>query len=39
MPLEQVRAVDARRLVKKLGKLDRATLGTALSVLRAFFAE
>jgi mRNA interferase MazF len=39
MLLEQVRAVDARRLVKKVGQLDRMTLGAALGVLRALFAE
>jgi len=39
MLLEQVRAVDSRRLVKKLGEVDRLTLRSALAVLRALFAE
>jgi mRNA interferase MazF len=39
MLLEQVRTVDARRLVKKVGKIDRLTLSAALAVLRALFAE
>jgi mRNA interferase MazF len=37
--LEQVRAVDARRLMKKLGQIDRLTLNAALAVLRSLFAE
>lgn len=37
--LEQVRAVDTRRLVKRLGKVDRPTLVAALAVLRDLFAE
>ena len=37
--LEQVRAVDAQRLVKKLGKVDRQTLVASLAVLRDLFAE
>jgi mRNA interferase MazF len=37
--LEQVRAVDARRLVKKVGQIDRLTLSSALAVLRSLFAE
>lgn len=39
MLLEQVRAVDARRLVRKVGQLDRMTLSAALAVLRSLFAE
>jgi mRNA interferase MazF len=39
MLLEQVRAVDGRRLVKKVGQLDRLTLNAALAVLRSLFAE
>jgi len=31
--------VDAGRLVKKVGKIDRLTLSAALSVLRALFTE
>jgi mRNA interferase MazF len=37
--LEQVRVVDARRLVRKIGQIDRLTLSAALSVLRSLFAE
>lgn len=39
MLLEQIRAVDRTRLVKRIGQLDRATLQSALAVLRAIFAE
>jgi mRNA interferase MazF len=39
MLLEQVRAVDARRLVRKVGQLDPSTLSAALTVLRSLFAE
>ncbi len=39
MLLEQVRAVDANRFVKKLGQLDRLTLHAALAVLRELFAD
>jgi mRNA interferase MazF len=39
MLLEQIRAVDADRLVNRIGQLDRLTLSSALTVLRAFFAE
>lgn len=39
MLLEQVRVVDARRLVKKVGQINRPTLGAALAVLRSLFAE
>jgi len=39
MLLEQVRAVDARRLVRKVGQLDRMTLGATIGVLRALFSE
>jgi mRNA interferase MazF len=37
--LEQIRAVDTRRLVKKVGHIDRQTLSAALAVLRSLFAE
>jgi mRNA interferase MazF len=37
--LEQIRTVDARRLVKKVGQIDRLTLSAALAVLRSLFAE
>jgi mRNA interferase MazF len=37
--LEQVRVVDSRRLVKKLGQIDRFALRSALAVLRALFTE
>jgi mRNA interferase MazF len=37
--LEQLRTVDARRLVKKVGQIDRLTLSAALAVLRSLFAE
>ena len=36
---EQVRAVDKTRLVKRLGKLDPATLAQLLSVLRDTFED
>ena len=39
MLLEQVRVVDARRLVRKVGQIDRLTLSAALAVLRSLFAE
>lgn len=39
MLLEQIRAVDRERLVKRVGRLDQATLQTALAVLRAIFTE
>ncbi len=39
MLLEQIRAVDANRLVKRIGQLDRLTLSSALAVLRALFAD
>ena len=39
MLLEQVRAVDRGRLVKKVGQIDRLTLSAALAVLRSLFAE
>ena len=38
MLLEQVRAVDQGRLVKKLDALDGSTLDAALAVLRSLFA-
>jgi mRNA interferase MazF len=36
---EQLRSVDRSRLVKRLGTIDPAALGSALATLRAFFAE
>jgi mRNA interferase MazF len=39
MLLDQVRAVDVRRLVKKVGEIDRLTLRAALAVLRSLFSE
>ena len=39
MLLEQIRAVDANRFIKKLGQLDRLTLQAALAVLRELFAD
>jgi mRNA interferase MazF len=39
MLLEQVRAVDAGRLVKKVGQIDLLTLSAALAVLRSLFVE
>ena len=39
MLLEQIRAVDIDRLVRRLDRLDPATLKTALAVLRALFAD
>jgi mRNA interferase MazF len=37
--LEQVRAIDSRRLVRKVGQIDRLTLSAALTVMRSLFAE
>ena len=37
--LDQLRAVDAERLVKKIGELDRPTRGATLDILQEFFAE
>ena len=39
MLLDQVRAVDSGRLVKKVGQIDRLTLSAALAVLRSQFVE
>ncbi len=36
--LDQIRAVDRRRLVRRLGRLSPATLSKALGVLREMFA-
>jgi mRNA interferase MazF len=36
--LDQIRSVDRVRLVKKLGRLDRATSAVVLDVLREMFA-
>lgn len=38
MLLEQIRAIDARRLVRRLGQIDPDALSRALDVLRALFA-
>lgn len=37
--LDQVRAVDQRRLVKRVGRIPSATLSKTLSVLREMFTE
>ena len=37
--LDQLRAVDRRRLVKRLGRLTPATLKKTLGILREMFAE
>ena len=39
MLLEQVRAVDSGRLVKKVGQIDSPALSAALAVLRSLFTE
>ena len=36
--LDQLRVADRKRLVKRLGALDRETLGRALGILREMFA-
>jgi mRNA interferase MazF len=36
--LDQVRAVDRERLVRRLGKLSPSTMGRALSILQEMFA-
>ena len=37
--LDQIRAVDSRRLIRRLGRLDSATLSETLSILREMFEE
>jgi mRNA interferase MazF len=37
--LEQIRALDRRRLVRRLGHVDRATLAALLATLREMFAD
>ena len=37
--LDQIRTVDQRRLIKKMGRLDNATSTLVLEVLREMFAE
>lgn len=37
--LDQIRAVDKTRLVKRLGAVSRKTLGPTLATLQALFAE
>ncbi len=37
--MDQIRAVDTSRLLRRLGEVDRATLSSALAVLREMFAE
>jgi mRNA interferase MazF len=37
--LEQIRALDRRRLVRRLGAVDRETLAAVLAVLREMFAD
>jgi mRNA interferase MazF len=36
--LDQIRTVDSRRLVRKLGRIDRRTAGKVLDVLAEMFA-
>lgn len=36
---EQLRCVDRRRLIRRLGTIDAATLAAALATLRKFFAD
>ena len=36
--LDQIRAVDAARLVRRLGRIDRRTCGVVVSVLQEMFA-
>ena len=36
---DQMRAIDRRRLVKRLGRVDAATLSATLAVLAELFAE
>src|SRR5438309_9625366 len=37
--LEQIRALDKSRLIRRLGSLDARTLAAALAILREMFAE
>ena len=37
--LEQIRAIDRKRLLRKLGELDRKTAATVLGTLRQMFSE
>ena len=37
--LDQIRTVDQRRLVRKLGRISRKTAGEVLAVLEEMFAE
>ncbi|HTM76773.1 MAG TPA: type II toxin-antitoxin system PemK/MazF family toxin [Devosia sp.] len=37
--LEQVRALDRHRLVKRLGQIDQSVLKQALSIMRALYEE
>ena len=37
--LEQIRALDKRRLVRRLGNVDRATLAAMMATLREMFAD
>jgi mRNA interferase MazF len=37
--IDQIRAVDAERLVKKIGEVDKATQKLTLDTLQEFFAE
>jgi mRNA interferase MazF len=39
MVLDQIRTVDRRRFIKRLGRVPQATLGKALDVLQEMFAE
>jgi mRNA interferase MazF len=37
--LEQTRALDKRRLSRRVGELDRKTLSSVLATMREMFAE
>lgn len=37
--LEQIRALDQRRVVRRLGNVDRATLAALMATLREMFAD
>lgn len=37
--LDQIRTVDRRRMIKKLGSIDDATLAAVLNILTGMFAE
>lgn len=37
--LEQIRALDRKRLVRRLGAIDRLTLAAVMATLREMFAD